>query len=405
MATGEVSGAFIVQTKDPRAALDVTLEQSGLAVTTKEHLGTTYYIDEGEAFYAAILGDHLVLALSEESVTDVIEVFLGERGSLTELEDFKVLQDELSQNFLGFMYIDSEVLLRNSLDGDTFQTVLEEAGADIALQPLAAVIKATGDAFTFQMASVSEPGAISPGLRPRASRYASMVPADTSIFFSSFGLAAAARDALESAEEDINEALRESGSGFDSLDEALAEAGAEFGITSLEDILNLFEGEVAVAVWFRDGDPENAEGLVLSEVGDPQRAREVIESLISANQTPEALNIGDVEVLAITTDDGDRIGFAFDGTDLLIGTLAAVTRTLGRNGPVLANSQLYLDAVSQHPTSLASFAYFDLQALILLGESGLPSDFSGVQKALNSVILNMVDEGGVTIFSGSLSIE
>ncbi len=404
VTNSDVSGAFLVLTTDPQTALDVIMEESGLTTTTKEHLGVTYHVDDSAAFYAAILGDHVVVGLGEESIIDVIEVFKGERKSLAEAPEFRELQDELTRSFLGFMYINSEIFLEN-LNDDALQAALAEAGADFALQPVAAVINANEDAFTFEMASVSEPDAIAPGLEPRTSRYASMVPAATSIFFSSFGLAAAVRDALESAEDDINEALRESGSGFDSLDEALAEAGAEFGITSLEDILNLFEGEVAVAIWFVDGDSENVEGIVLSEVGDPDRAREVIESLISANQTPEPLMVGDIEVLVITTDDGDRIGFAFDGSDLLIGTLDAVTRTLEGNGPVLADSQLYKDAVSQHPTSLASFAYFDLQALILLAENGLPSELSEVQKALNSVILNTVDMGGVTIFSGSLSIE
>lgn len=400
----DVSGAFLVLTTDPRTALDVIMEESGLTTTTKEHLGVAYYVDDSAAFYAAILGDHVVVGLGEESIIDVIEVFKGERKSLAETVEFRELQDELTRSFLGFMYINSEVFLEN-LSDDALQTALDEAGVDLALQPFAAVINATEDAFTFEMASVSDPGTIAPGLEPRTSRFASMVPADTSIFLSTSGLAGAAREAIDMAEEDINEAIREGGLGFNSLDELLEEAGAEFGITSLEDILNLYEGETAVAIWFANGNSDDAEGLILSEVGDPEAGREVIESLISASQTPEVLMVGDIEVLAITTDDGERIGFAFDGSDLLIGTLSAVTRTLEGNGPVLAESQLYKDAVKQHPARLGSYIYLDLQALISLGNSGLPSELDDAQRALNSLIFNMVDQGGVTIISGSLSIE
>ena len=403
VGSSDLAGAFIIRTTDPRRALDVLVEQSELSMVTKEHLSITYYTDDSEGFYAAILGDHLAVALDDESITDVIEVFAGERESLANVDDFQGLQSELTQNFLGFIYINSEILLRNSLDDDLLQAALAQAGADIALEPVAAVITATKDAFVYEMVSVSEPGVVSPVLKPRLSRFASAVPADTAIFISSFALAKAFLEAQELAEEDINAAIRES--GYSSIDELFSEAGEELGLNSLEDLLNLFEGETAFAVWFPGGEQEDAEGLVLSEVGDPMRAREIIDALILRSQTREALSVGDTEVLVISQDDGRKLAFAIDGSDLLIGTLGGVTRTLEGNGPVLASSELYREAVAELSGGLGSYVYFDLQALLGLAEGSLPPELDEAQRALAGLIFNMVEENGITRASGILTVK
>lgn len=146
---------------------------------------------------------------------------------------------------------------------------------------MAAVISASGDAFTFQAASVAEPGVVSPILTPRVSRFAAMVPAEAAFFFSTTGLADAIRETLSASETEINEALALSGYG--NVDELFAEAGAELGLNSIDDLIDLFDGETAAALWFANDSEDEAEGLLLTEVLDPLRARAVVEAVISTS--------------------------------------------------------------------------------------------------------------------------
>ncbi len=279
--TLQPGGALILRAKDPEAALDALTRNAAVEIESDAYLGQEYFGDSAGAFNAAILDEHLVLALDEQSLFEIIDVSQGTRESLSADPTFRALRDELSRSFLAFLYVDGESILESSLADPAFQSAFDQANLDLVVAPMAAVISASGDAFTFQAASVAEPGVVSPILTPRVSRFAAMVPAEAAFFFSTTGLADAIRETLSASETEINEALALSGYG--NVDELFAEAGAELGLNSIDDLIDLFDGETAAALWFANDSEDEAEGLLLTEVLDPLRARAVVEAVISTS--------------------------------------------------------------------------------------------------------------------------
>ena len=120
------------------------------------------------------------------------------------------------------------------------------------------MIGAKSDGFEFQAASVGKSGVISPMLAPRQSKLVKYVPADAAIFFSTVDIAETWTRVMSEALPEIDRAIREQ-SDFDSLDEALRDAGRELNIESLEDVIKLLEGETTVAAWLPDGTQESGE--------------------------------------------------------------------------------------------------------------------------------------------------
>jgi len=402
IASFQVNGAVIVRAKDAKKALDVLVDQGDLDLDTDDYLDTEYVVDSAQSFYGAVLGDHLVLAIDEPSLLDVIEVYKGERDSLSGDPDFRALRDELSRNFLAFLYLDSQVLIENGVADEAIGRALDQAGADLALKPMAGVVAAAGNGFNVQAASVAEAGVVSPMLEPRVSRFAGLVPADASFFMSTTGLAATIRQALDTAEGDINDAIGES--GFGSVDELFTAAGAELGLDSLEDLVDLFAGETALALWFPSGDADAPEGLLLTEVLDPAEARNVLDALIPPTADRDRIDVAGVEVLVVTGEDGERFAFAVDGSDLLIGTVDAVTKVLEGSGPFLADSETFKRTTANFPTALGSYGYFDMGALLRLAEDGIPADLDEAEQALEGMIINAVQERGVIRVSGILTV-
>ena len=185
--TLQPGGALILRAKDPEAALDALTRNAAVEIESDAYLGQEYFGDSAGAFNAAILGEHLVLALDEQSLFEIIDVSQGTRESLSADPTFRALGDELSRSFLAFLYVDGESILESSLADPAFQSAFDQANLDLVVAPMAAVISASGDAFTFQAASVAEPGVVSPILTPRVSRFAAMVPAEAAFFFSTTG--------------------------------------------------------------------------------------------------------------------------------------------------------------------------------------------------------------------------
>ena len=401
-ATSEFSGGVVFSTNDPGAALEVLVRESDFTFVDGEHSGLAYQLSIEDGSAAGVLGDHLVVALDEDTMRDVIDVFLGESKSLADVDEFETLRDQLARNFLSFVYLNGQILLESSLDDETLQA-LKEVGIDSTLEPIAAVVGATGKGFTFQAASIANQEDASPLLAPRDSRYDEIVPAETAVFFSTFGIGGAYRDVIDSAGDDLDEAIRDA--GYSSIDDLLNEAGAELGLNSLEDVLNLFEGETAVAVWFPTGAQEDAQGLLLTEVRDVVAAREVIEALVPESEPREVRDVNGIEVTIFAADDGDAAAYAFDGGDLLFGTADAVIRILEGGRSSLESSAVYRDTLGELPTGLGTFAYFDLGTLVRLSEGSLPPEISRAEEALHGLIINAVQEQGTTGVSGIVTVE
>ncbi|MCC7090101.1 MAG: DUF3352 domain-containing protein [Dehalococcoidia bacterium] len=401
-------GAVILRAKSPGRVMEV-LEEQAVVVDTREY-GGVEYLRLGLYGYAARLGDHVVIAMDEASLEEVIDVYQGKAPALAGVEDFKKLRDELTGNFLGFVYLSTESLVGDFfLDDPVVRAALDQSGAgDMVFRPAAWVIGAKKGGFEFQAASIGESGSISPMLQPRESRFAALVPGETAIFFSTAGIAQTWQAVVDEAREAIDDAVRES-SDYDSLDDALRDAGRELGIGSIEDLVALFEGETAVAAWFPSGKSGEPEVVLLAEV-DEARARGVIEKVAASNATGpgEPRQAGGVEMTVFDDVNGDPLAYAFKDGALVMGTPGGVEAVLSMSAgqPSLARLNRYTATVQQMPSALGTYAFFNLGALFRLEEaSEIPAVLGQAERALEGLIINAVDERGVVRLSGVLTIE
>lgn len=397
-------GAIIVRCTDAEAALEVIDDQAGLG-DDYEYEGIEYF-EAGPGGWVAVIEDHLVIAFDEDSLKLVIDVHRGEIGSLSEVDDFQTLRDELTGNFLAFAYVSTENMLGDFLlDDPVVKAAIEDSGTgDLVFQPAAWVIGAKEDGFEFQAASVGKSDVISPMLAARESKLIQYIPADAPVFFSTVDIAETWDKVMARARPKIDEAIREEGE-FDSLDDAMKQAGRELGIRSLEDVIKLLDGETAFAMWFPDGTEDNPEGLMIAEV-DQAKAEPLMRTIVSnATGRPRTENINGTEVTIFSGEDGEDAAYAFFEGNLLFGTTGSLRLVLENEDPTLDELQRYRDTVEQMPTKLGTYAYLDLSKLLRLAEGGIPADLDAAERALAGLIINGVDERGVVRLSGILTIE
>ncbi|MEO6396935.1 MAG: DUF3352 domain-containing protein [Tepidiformaceae bacterium] len=401
-----VQGAAIVKCKDAKRALTVVQQQSGLDFTEQKYGGVTYF--DGGGMFLARIGDHLVLAMDEESMREVIDVSSGKKPSLAGVGDFKSLRDELTTNFLAFVYMDASAFADGIFGGDrALKDALEASGAgDLALKPGAAVLGAKGEGFEFQAAAVGKAGDVSPMLAPRTSRFAPMVPADASIFFTTTKLAQTWKAVKGNSKSQLDTFFRDEGR-YRNLDEALRAAGQEVGLKNIEELINLFTGEMAVAAWFPSLDESDAQVAVLAEVTDAADARRVMESVVASSATskPRSETVNGVQMTFVRNDSGDELGYAFTDNYLVIGTAKAARSVVAKDfGPNLAGAAKYRATVKEMPTALGTFAYFDVANLLRLTTGGVPVDLDDAERVLQGAIVNFVEERGVARISAVITI-
>ena len=406
---GNVSaeGAVIIRCNDAEAAMEVIDDELGLG-NDDEYEGVEYFELEDGSGYVARLGDHIVLSPDEDTLEDVIDVYNGDEPSLASRDDFQKLRDELTGNFLGFVYLSSENLLGDAfLDDPAVRKALEESGSgDLAFQPAAWVLGAGDDGFNFQAASLGESGNVAPMLAPRDSKLVRLVPADAMMFFSTTEVAQTYKTIVDAARDEIDEVVRQDGE-YDSLEEAMRDCGSEVGLGSCEEIIALFEGESAFAAWSDDGTQDSFQGLLLAEV-DEAKAKAILEKIVRAdefeNVRNETINGHDFVTFRSVDDDEDGAYAFLDGV-LLVGTRDAVEAVLTNDEPTLDQLNRYRDAVDQMPSSLGTFGFFDMGQLLRLAEGGIPADLDEAEEALSALIINIVDERDVVRVNGILTIE
>lgn len=401
-----LQGAAIVKCKDAKRALAVVQDQAGLDLSEEKYDGVTYF--DGGGMFLARIGDHLVLAMDDASMREVIDVSTGKKPSLASVSDFKSLRDELTTNFLAFVYMDASSFADGIFGGDAaLRDALEASGAgDLALKPGAAVIGAKGQGFEFQAAAVGKAGDVSPMLAPRTSKFAALVPADASVFFSTTNLAQTWKDVKSNSKNELDTFFRDQGE-YRNLDEALKAAGQEVGLKNIEELIELFGGEMSVAAWFPSMDQDDAQAVVLAEVADAANARRVIDSVIasSARARPRTETVNGVQMTFVLDDDGDEIGYGVTGSYMVMGTAKAARAIIAQDfGPNLAGAAKYQKTVKEMPTGLGTFAYFDVANLLRLTSGGVPVDLDDAAKVLQGAIVNFVEERGVARVSGVITI-
>ena len=411
VADASFQGAVILRCNDAKAALKVFLDQSGGTFEETKYGGATYYRDAGMNLFAVRIDDHLVIAMDEISLKEAIDVHAGNKPALQSLSGFKNLRDELTSDFLAFVYVNAGEFLGDTLFSDPIvKKAFDDAGAsDLALKPFAAVIGAKGYAFQFQAASVGKIDAISPMIQPRKSRFAKVVPADTAIFFTTQNVAQTWNAVLKTAGKQIDDAIAKDGQ-YRNLRDALQAAGREVGLSSAQDLIDLFTGEMAVAGWFPKGNSEAPEFVVLAEVKDEAHARDVLASVATASaaksQKPRTETVGGAQVTLFTGTDGAVSAYAVKDGYMLIGSEEGVRKTLAGRSGNLADSASYSATMKQMPGSLGTYAYLDMATILrLTGADGVLPQLDEADQALQGLILNYVQERGVARFSGVLSVK
>lgn len=402
----------IVRASDASRAMEVVFEQLGADDTQEaEYEGQAYYYIpdpiDGDGYLARI-GEHLVITGTEEEMERVIDVAQGREPSLKDDSEFAALHDELTKNFIGFVYMDTEKLLSGALESGL--GVFFEDEDDLwqwGSSKTASVISAKDGGFVFQSAGQTEPSPISPLLTARGeSRFANIVPADAAMFFSIYDIAGAWGGIQEAWGDQLDEIARTDGE-YDSFDDAMNDAASEIGIEDVNELIELFNGEAALAAWFPNGDEDDGLFALLAEVRDEVRLRDIIAGIDSIDVTGEETWGGvNVTLVEDEADPGEELAYAITDGYLLFGDQQAVQMVLEADGGRLGDSARFKGAQSTMGTSLGSFAYFDFQSLfeVFGGDEYIGDDEFRID-ALQALMFTMVEEGGFTRVAGAVTID
>ncbi|MFQ5381571.1 MAG: DUF3352 domain-containing protein [Dehalococcoidia bacterium] len=386
----DMEGGVVVQCNDCARAIMVLRRESGDRFESRMH-GDFRYL-AGEGMFVSAADDHMFIAPAEGSLFEMLDLAAGEGESLASTEDFKRLRDELSPNFIGFVYVSAEKLaVRDVVEDDAvIRTAFAEAGVgDIMLRPMAMAFGAKKNGFEAQAAAVGDAGTSAPLLEPHESRFAAMVPADTTIFFHTSGIAAAWEAAIAEAGPEVDDAIRMT-TEFDSLDQALRAAGSAAGLESIEDVIDLFAGETVFAAWFPEGPAEEPVVAFMADVDDPAAAIDVLVALADAagSESSGPFTIGETDVYASSTGSGE-IWFAAREDAVILGTPPAVEAVLTLQSESLADTGAYRDTLDGLSAPAGTFLYLDLPALLGMVPGG--QFVNGIGPAIVNMVMAPAD--------------
>ena len=214
--------------------------------------------------------------------------------------------------------------------------ILSIVGLDkLFAEPIGVVVKTDEDSFRVEAAMLGDPGPLVPLLRPRDSRFAEMVPAETVVFVSAYDIAGV-----------VDEAFGDTGLAARLRDAVLESADEEGELGLVEDVLSLFEGELALALWPSE-DADDFDFVLLAEVDNEEYALQLLGELFA-----ESLDAGEV-VLSVE-----------DGIAALGPTAVAIEAVLDGAGSSLAASGHFTATVATLDRELATFAYVDITGLL-----------------------------------------
>jgi hypothetical protein len=391
--------------------MEVVFEQLGGDDTAEfTYEGQAYYIPDpidGDGYLARI-GDHLVITATEAEMERVIDVAQGREPSLRDDAEFTALHDELTKNFIGFVYMDAEKLLGSALESGLGVFVDDEDELwQWGSSKTASVITAKDGGFAFQSASQTETSPLSPLLTAREeSRFANMVPADAAMFFSVYDIGGAWDAIQESWGDYLNEAVASDGD-YESFDEAMNDAASNLGIEDVNEVVQLLNGEAAFAAWFPTDDEDDGIIALLAEISDQARLREIIEGIPTFQATGEA-DWGGADVTLFVDEERPEEELAYAITDgyLVLGDPDAVQLVLEADGDTLGESARFKGAQDTLGTGLGSFGYFDFQRLfdVFGGDEYVGEDELQIS-ALQALMFTMVEDGGFTRFAGAVTID
>ena len=346
------AGAVIFRANDARAAEAVILSRRSDGFEERVYRDVPYRVME-EGGVLAVIGDHFVYAADDATLRAIVDTSLGDTRALADADDFRRLRNALEGDALAFVYIHPGNLM-GVMDDALEPSGEEDAPAEepdilaivgldeLFAEPIGIVVKTDEESFSVQAAMLGDPGPLVPLLRPRDSRFAELVPAETAVFVSAYDVAGV-----------VDEAFGDTGLAARLRDAVLESADEEGELGLVEDLLSLFEGELALALW-PPGDAEDFDFVLLAEVDNEEYARQLLEDLLA-----EPLEAGEV---ALVVEDGIAA----------VGPSAAVIETvLDGGGPSLAASEHFAATVSTLDNGLATFAYVDIMGLLASSLDGL----------------------------------
>ena len=271
---------------------------------------------------------------------------------------------------------------------------------ELLFEPTMGTIRAQDEGFVVQAVSGVADGGAAAFLRPRSSRFAGLVPDGTMLFVSTAFLAETWSELRADVGEEIDEAIADQGE-YESLDAALADAGRQLGLDSLTEVIELATGEVALALWFAEGDLGRPEIAVLIEVEREVEARAILQRATAALE----IRIGQPGAPGVTTL-GDKAEAAYAIRDgyVVIGTRDAVLDIVADDRRRLTQHPHYAAAVAGIDSPLGSFVYLNLGSLLALAAEDLPAELAELEDVLQSLIFNTVQDSGVNRLTGVLAV-
>lgn len=405
----QFQGAVIVRCKDSARALDAVKSKSGLSFSTLNRNGTAYLKADDGSVFVARLDNHLVAAMDEQSMFAVLDVKAGKAQALSSAAAFRALRDELATNFLAFVYVSPQAAVQSlsNTNQDPFAKAFAQMSGSSALQPMAYELGAKAGSFELQGATPKGDGKVAPPMQQRTSRFASLVPGDSSIFFSTFGLAQSWQQISPDQRRQLDDAIREEGQ-YQSLDDALTQIGQQIGLQSMEQLIDLFTGEVALSMSFPGNNADSPSFAVLAEVKDQAQAADVFAKIAGGiGATPEVSQqqVGQATLHIYDDDNGNQIAYTLTDGYLAFGSLDAVKAVAGKSGAPLAQQTGYKATIGEVPTGLGTYLYLNLAPLIKL--AGSSTDFlQGILSldALQGFVMNAVTSNSISHFSAVVSV-
>lgn len=406
MEEPEVAGAaVIIRADDTEAAyekaeelLEESADEDRSSVEETDYEGVTIeaVVDDEEpteGMAIAMVDDFVVVSSTATDIEPFIDVSNGDTDSLTTVEAFDDLQDELNDEFLLFAFIDGPTLKEAVLADADF-----DALAGLAEESLAAFDAYTGlvvwaDDPGFRLDSLSVPSEDAADYEGPGNYDVTLdeqVPDDTLIFAD--GMDLGSNGGLDVAAlliaQDINgeEAGSAPPEGMDPeeyADQQFEQAEQELGFNLQTDFVDQFVGEYALAVTIPDiatlMAPDGLFAIFVSGVEDPSTLADSIDALtplltegMSETTTVDSRDIDGSEVTVISD---DSTGFPIEAEygvvddQFFIGFGQSIDTFVEGPAAPLSEDAVYQQVMELLPEDNAGVVYVNLGQAIALAQT------------------------------------
>lgn len=369
---GEPVPVIIVEVKDQAAAAAAIADlaaEAGDDFAVEAYEGTELQVATNATY--AFVEDMLVIGPTADAVHPVVDVANG-ADNLADRSDFRATMEALEPDHLASAFFDLSAIADAAGAGGQFPAV-STAGAVLVAE--ADGLRISGSA-PFDDSEAAPSGRAGFALGGEPSSLVDWMPDDTIAEVVLFGL----RQTLEEAEA----AIGASPQGEDvasTLDTIRALAAFGLGIDLDNDLLPLFDREVALAITGFDGELPSGQLLLRPEDADAALAAldRVAASLGAIGGSSRTETVGETEVTVLTLPDTGEAAYALADGIVIIGLgVDDVTAAIEAHatGTSLGASDAYARTFEVAGTRAGNEGYVDIEAIIELigGAETLPDD-------------------------------